>query len=185
MSLNSDNFISAASKGARVRGKQFFNYDSDTDPLGTVLASGYFDGIFGQLEAGDIINIIHPGGVAVIEVAAITAGVVTSSLVEGGESGVQALTSAGAADLLTAVTEVTSDGANVITLANGLYIGQKKTIILIAIGTSAIVTPATTLGVWSTITLLVVGDTCQLIWNGTGWSALGVGAGTVNLPVFA
>jgi hypothetical protein len=120
-------------------------------------------------------------------VAAVSgAGVVTTLLIEGGVSGVQALPgSGGAADLLTLITEVTSTGADVVTLANGDFIGQRKIINCVVDGGSVIVTPATTLGAWSTCTLLAVGDSVTLLWNGTGWYAIGVGAGTVALPIFA
>jgi acyl CoA:acetate/3-ketoacid CoA transferase beta subunit len=159
-------------------------YDAGADTLATVMAANYFDGAVNHLDVDDVIQVTHADGVTNLRVSA--KGLASITVVGEKSSSVQALPGGGgAADLLTELTEVTSTGADVVTLADGLYIGQKKTINCVVDGGSVVVTPTTTLGAWSTCTLLAVGDSVTLEWNGTGWFALGVGAGTIALPIFA
>jgi len=165
-------------------GGNFVVYDSGADTLATVMAASYFDGAVNHFDVDDVIQVSHPDGVTNLVVSA--KGLASITVVGQSSSSVQALPGGGgAADLLTELTEVTSTGADVVTLADGLFIGQKKTINCVVDGGSVIVTPTTTLGLWSTCTLLAAGDSVALMWNGTGWFAFGVGAGTVALPIFA
>lgn len=91
----------------------------------------------------------------------------------------QALSGAGAASLNTEVTLVTSTGAGqVITVANGTYIGQRKTFVHVVDGGSAVVTPATANG-FATATLTNARDTAQLYWTGAAWVCIGFSGGTV------
>lgn len=93
--------------------------------------------------------------------------------------GVQSLSGAGAADLLTGLTKCTSTGAGeVVTLADGTE-GQIKTIIHVVDGGSVVVTPATRLG-YASITLDAVGDSVTLMFVTTlGWVILASHSATV------
>ena len=87
-----------------------------------------------------------------------------------------AISGATAASVSTAITAVTSTGANqVVTLAAGLA-GQLKVIYHKVDGGSTRVTPAATAGSWSYVTLTAVGDTCVLMYLGglSGWAVLSV-----------
>jgi hypothetical protein len=186
MAFTNGNFKEAGGPGNEVSGGQVYSYHSSTDTLATIMASGYFDSIQDVLNDRDIMIISGSDGTAVVRLTN-TAGVIT---VENASSGgiAQSLSGAGAADLLTALTLHTSSGADVVTLADGLYIGQKKTITCVVDGGSSVITPTTTLGTWSTVTLLVVGDTVDLMWSGAlGWIILGVGPGvnTAGNPLVA
>jgi hypothetical protein len=194
MAFTNGNFKEAGGPGNEVSGGQVYSYHSSADTLATIMASGYFDsiqeGYFDSIQDvlndRDIMIISGSDGTAVVRLTN-TAGVIT---VENASSGgiAQSLSGAGAADLLTALTLHTSSGADVVTLADGLYIGQKKTITCVVDGGSTVVTPTTTLGTWSTVTLLVVGDTVDLMWSGAlGWIILGVGPGvnTAGNPLVA
>ncbi len=80
----------------------------------------------------------------------------------------QALSGAGAVNLTTAVTKLTTTGANALTLANGAD-GQIKTIMMIVDGGDGTLTPTTKTG-YSTITFNDVGDIVVLQYFTTvGW----------------
>lgn len=184
MALADGDFKQVGSNANNLDGGQVYSVRSTTDTMATMMAASYLDNLNGTLNSNDIVIISGTDGVQLARIVN-TSGVITLLLVASDAGVHQALSGAGAADLLTAVTNHTSTGADVVTLANGTFVGQKKIITCAVDGGSSIITPATTLGAWSTCTLLNVGDTIQLLWNGTGWLAIGVGAGTVNLPVFA
>jgi hypothetical protein len=85
---------------------------------------------------------------------------------------VQALSGAGAVNITTAVTALTTTGASqALTLANG-GTSQFKTIVHVVDGGSAILTPTTAIG-FTTITFTNVGDTVQLFYSTTGWAVIG------------
>ena len=85
---------------------------------------------------------------------------------------VQALSGAGAVNITTAVTALTTTGASqALTLANGAA-GQFKTIVHTVDGGSAVLTPTTAIG-FTTITFTNVGDTVQLFYSSTGWAVIG------------
>ena len=87
----------------------------------------------------------------------------------------QALTGAGAADVTSAITNVTTSAASqTITLANGVQ-GQIKIITHVALSNSgtAVIDPDGTLHGGSTITLNAVGDTVVLLYNNSGWQVIG------------
>lgn len=82
--------------------------------------------------------------------------------------GVQALSGAGAVNLTTLVTSVTSTGANALTLADGTA-GQVKIIIMAVDGGDATLTPTTKTG-FSTVTFNDIGDGVGLVFQTTiGW----------------
>ena len=94
--------------------------------------------------------------------------------ITGGSIGtVQLLSGAGAVNVTTAITELTTTGASqALTLANGVD-GQFKTIVHVVDGGSAVLTPTTKIG-FSTITFTNVGDSVLLVYTATtGWAAVG------------
>jgi len=82
---------------------------------------------------------------------------------------IQALSGAGAVDIVTEITRLTTTGAaQALTLANGTA-GQRKTIIHEVDGGSAVLTPTTKTG-FTTITFTNVGDSATLVYLTTrGW----------------
>ncbi len=98
----------------------------------------------------------------------------------------QALSGAGACNVTTFCTKVTSTGANALTLADGVVIGQLKKIQLIVDGGDATLTPSN-LADGTTIVFADVGDFALLCWNGTDWVAIELGndADGVTAPVLA
>ena len=94
--------------------------------------------------------------------------------------GVQSLSGAGAVDLTNLVTELTTTGANALTLANGTTSGQIKIINMIVDGGDGTLTP-TTFANGTTITFDAVGESATLVWNSTvGWVASSVNGATVS-----
>ena len=86
--------------------------------------------------------------------------------------GVQSLSGAGAVDVTTLVTPLTSTGAaQALTLADGTA-GQIKVIVHAVDGGSAVLTPTTKIG-FSTITFTAVGDSVTLAYVSTGWAVVG------------
>ena len=83
---------------------------------------------------------------------------------------VQALSGAGAVDTTSLITQVTTTGADALTLANGAN-GQLKIITMVADGGDGTLTP-TTFANGSTITFNDVGDSVLLVYNTTGGWAL-------------
>ena len=87
------------------------------------------------------------------------------------ETGVQAISGAGAIDVTNKRTDITTTGANAYTLANGT-VGQIKTIVLVVRVGDATITPTTLLG-HTTITLNAVGDSVVLQYGTGGWAVIG------------
>lgn len=86
-------------------------------------------------------------------------------------SGIQALAGAGAVNLTTLTTALTTTGANALTLANGAD-GQIKIIRMVGDGGDGTLTPTTKTG-FATITFNDVGDSCILQYHTTlGWMIL-------------
>jgi hypothetical protein len=82
---------------------------------------------------------------------------------------VQALSGAGAINITTAVTSLTTTGAaEALTLANGT-VGQFKTIVHTVDGGSAVLTPTTKIG-FTTITFTDVGESATLVYTAAGWA---------------
>jgi hypothetical protein len=82
---------------------------------------------------------------------------------------VQALSGAGAVNVTTAVTSLTTTGsAQALTLANGA-VGQFKTIVHTVDGGSAVLTPTTKIG-FTTITFTGVGESATLVYTAAGWA---------------
>ena len=85
---------------------------------------------------------------------------------------VQALSGAGAVDITSFITQVTTTGSNqALTLANGAN-GQLKIVTMVADGGDGVLTP-TTFANGSTITFNDVGDSVLLVYNTTGgWAVV-------------
>ena len=109
-------------------------------------------------------------------------GAITSNAAYGKaiRGGVQSLSGAGAVDLTNLVTELTTTGANALTLADGTTSGQVKIINMIVDGGgTATVTPVTFAN-GTTIAFDAVGESVTLVWNSTvGWVATSVNGATV------
>lgn len=104
----------------------------------------------------------------------------TTSLSDGTATGgagtvSDALSGPGAVSVATRTTRVTSTGVgDALTLANGTYIGQRKTIIMVVDGGSSVITPATPSG-FATATLNAVYDWVEMEWTGAAWVPAGFG----------
>jgi hypothetical protein len=110
-----------------------------------------------------------------------TTGAVTVSATYGASitGGVQSLSGAGAVDLTNLVTELTTTGANALTLADGTTSGQVKIINMIVDGGDGTLTP-TTFANGTTITFDAVAESATLVWNSTiGWIATSVQGATI------
>ncbi len=108
-------------------------------------------------------------------------GAVTSNAAYGKaiRGGVQSLSGAGAVDLTNLVTELTTTGANALTLADGTTSGQIKIINMIVDGGDGTLTP-TTFANGTTITFDAVGESATLVWNSTvGWVATSTVGATI------
>lgn len=84
----------------------------------------------------------------------------------------QSLSGAGAVNLTTTITKITSTGANALTLADGVD-GQIKVLVMIVDGGDATLTPTTKTG-YTTIVFNDAGDGCVLVFTTTlGWIVVG------------
>ena len=85
--------------------------------------------------------------------------------------GVESFSGAGALNITDLITEVTTTGADALTLANGSA-GQVKIITMIVDGGDGTLTPATLAG-GTTITFADVGDGVVLVYGTAGWVVVG------------
>ena len=109
-----------------------------------------------------------------------TTGAITTnaSYDKGITGGVQSLSGAGAVDIVNLVTEVTTTGADALTLADGSA-GQVKIITMVVDGGDGTLTP-TTLAGGTTITFNDVGDGVVLVYGETaGWVVVGNNGATI------
>ena len=110
-----------------------------------------------------------------------TTGAITSNAAYGKaiRGGVQSLSGAGAVDLTNLVTELTTTGANALTLADGTTSGQIKIVNMIVDGGDGTLTP-TTFANGTNITFDAVAESATLVWNSTiGWIATSVQGATI------
>ncbi len=110
-----------------------------------------------------------------------TTGAITSNAAydKGIRGGVQSLSGAGAVDLTNLITELTTTGADALTLADGTTSGQIKIINMIVDGGDGTLTP-TTFANGTTITFDAVGESATLVWNSTvGWVATSTVGATI------
>ena len=107
---------------------------------------------------------------------AITTDAVYNATIRGG---VQTLTGAGAVDLTNLVTELTTTGADALTLADGTTSGQVKIVNMIVDGGNGTLTP-TTFANGTNITFDAVAESATLVWNSTiDWVATSVQGATI------
>jgi len=116
--------------------------------------------------------------------AGIYNGDVTTSVYLDGSP--QGLTDAGAANVTSFKTNLTTTGAAAVTLADGTHVGQLKLIQMIVDAGDATVTPSNLSG-GTTITYADVGDAALLKWDGSNWIVLDLYnlADGVTSPVLA
>ena len=89
----------------------------------------------------------------------------------------QSLSGAGAVNVTTAFTALTTTGAaQALTLANGV-VGEIKIISHVVDGGSAVLTPTTPLG-FATITFTAAGDSAMLIYTAAGWDIVALNGAT-------
>jgi len=98
----------------------------------------------------------------------------------------QALSGAGAVDIISYYTAWTTTGVNAGTLADGVVKGQLKKIKMVVDGGDGTLTPANLAG-GTTITFADAGDYVLLAWDGTDWVLVesGNAADGVTEPAFA
>lgn len=97
----------------------------------------------------------------------------------------QELTGAGAVNVTTFYTKITTTGANAYTLADGVVKGQLKKIHMIVDAGDGTLTPVNLTG-GTTITFADAGDFAILAWSGTSWTAIELGNfDGVTAPVLA
>jgi hypothetical protein len=109
-----------------------------------------------------------------------TTGAITTSATYGASitGGVQQLSGAGAVDITNLVTEITTTGADALTLANGSA-GQIKIITMVVDGGDGTLTPATFAN-GTTITFNDANDTVALLYANTiGWVIISNSGATV------
>ena len=109
-----------------------------------------------------------PAGASSTLVSKVSADVLTNKTLADLKTSVQTLSGAGAIDVVTGVTEVTTTAADALTLANGT-VGQIKIIVMKVDGGVGTITPATFAG-GTTIAMNDVGDSVMLTYATTiGW----------------
>ena len=108
-----------------------------------------------------------------------TTGAFTTSATYGASitGGVESVSGAGALNLTDLITEVTTTGADALTLANGSA-GQVKIVTMIVDGGDGTLTPATLAG-GTTITFNDVGDGVVLVYGTAGWVVVGNNGATI------
>jgi hypothetical protein len=109
-----------------------------------------------------------PAGASSTLVSKVSADILTNKTLADLKTSVQSLSGAGAIDVVTGVTEVTTTAADALTLANGT-VGQIKIIVMKADGGDGTITPVTFAG-GTTIAMNDVGDSVMLTYATTiGW----------------
>lgn len=86
------------------------------------------------------------------------------------EGSVEALSAAGAISVNTRITTLAITGTTAYTLANGLFLGQRKTVVEISGAGSPVgtITPATPSGFVTITTLTAKGSGANFVWAGAG-----------------
>lgn len=122
-----------------------------------------------QPHSAAVTNIsLLPAGASSTLVSKVSADILTNKTLADLKTSVQSLSGAGAIDLVTGVTEVTTTAADALTLANGT-VGQIKIIVMKVDGGDGTITPVTFAG-GTTITMNDAGDSVMLTYATTiGW----------------
>ena len=149
------------------------------------MANTSFSGPVRSQNGFEVISVNSSTGAVTTTATIGTATSVTTLAVSGASTlsgaligGVQALSGAGAVNLTTPVTALTTTGAaQALTLADGTA-GQIKSIIHVVDGGSAVLTPTTALG-FTTMTFTNAGDSITLVYTAAGWAIIGNRGGTI------
>lgn len=144
------------------------------------MANTTFNGPVRSQNGFQSISINSTSGAVTVDATLGTATSITTLAVSGASTlsgavigGVQALSGAGAVNLTTPVTALTTTGAaQALTLANGTA-GQIKIVVHAVDGGSAVLTPTTKIG-FTTITFTNVGDAATLVYTSAGWAIVGI-----------
>ena len=122
-----------------------------------------------QPHSAAVTNIsLLPAGASSTLVSKVSADILTNKTLADLKTSVQTLSGAGAIDVVTGVTEVTTTAADALTLANGT-VGQIKIIVMKVDGGDGTITPVTFAG-GTTITMNDAGDSVMLTYATTiGW----------------
>jgi hypothetical protein len=178
MAFDSTGLKAFGGKGKAFDKGKMFAYTT-SDSMATVRASGYFDGVSSNLDSEYFIAVKASGGVSLLALTRDSTGLILTT-----DTNIQAITGAGAVDVITGVTQFTSDGAaQALTIADG-YIGQRKVVVHVVDGGSGVLTPANGLG-YSTITFTTAGEAVELMFLAGGWAVIGFGGLTATLPAIA
>lgn len=97
-----------------------------------------------------------------------------------GRGSLDAVAAPGALSVNTEITTLAVDGTDAYTLANGLFLGQRKVVTVISGANTPVgtITPATPAGYATVTGLGVAGEGCEFIWGGAGaWYLVGLTAG--------
>ena len=143
-------------------------YDEDGD---TITAAGYIDDV--RMNVGDQVDVLAAAYTSTTRYrvselpAAGGATLVAGANTTYSEGGIQSLSGAGAANVTTGTTLLTTTGADSITLADGV-IGQRKIVKLVVESGTATLTPAN-LGDNTNIVMDAVNDAVELLFDGTNW----------------
>lgn len=171
MAFDINNFKEVGGPGNSPDGGQVYSQQSDADTLATMMASGYLDDLSGILNNRDLMLLSGTDGSQFVQITD-TAGVITvSSAANTGVAGT--LSGPGAIPITSRSIDVTTTGADAMTLADGA-IGQLLNITLVVDGGTMTITPANALG-YSTIAFADAGDSVQLEFKSGGWALIGQG----------
>lgn len=172
MSFNRAGLKCIGGEGKAYNEGKIFSYISADDTLGTILASGYFDSISNDLDTEYMILCKGTDGM-------LLARFTVSGTTVSWDGDAESISGAGAASVTEKTTLVTTTGADAVTLADGVYVGQIKVIILVVDGGTMTLTPANALG-WTTCTFADAGDSITLQWTAGGWALIGQGGLTTG-----
>lgn len=171
MAFDINNFKEVGGPGNSPDGGQVYSQQSDADSLATMMASGYLDDLSGILNTRDLMILSGTDGSQVVQITD-TAGVITVS--SAANTGVaSALSGPGAIAVTNRSADITTTGADAMTLADGA-VGQLLNVTLVVDGGNMILTPANALG-YTTITFADAGDSVQLEFKSGGWALIGQG----------
>lgn len=143
------------------------------------MANTTFNGPVRSQNGFQSISVNSTTGAVTVDATLGTATSITTLAVSGASTlsgaiigGVQALSGAGAVNLTTPITSLTTTGASqALTLADGT-VGQIKIVVHTVDGGSAVLTPTTKIG-FSTVTFTNVGDAVTLVYTSAGWAIIG------------
>ena len=96
---------------------------------------------------------------------------------KGTDAGIVTITATGAVPLTSDIIFISTTAVQALTLADGVA-GQRMTVKMLVDGNDSVITPANFLD-GTTITFDDVGDSCELLFDGTNWGVIGTPTATV------